>query len=110
MTINEAINILKSDNDYNKSIGCNTSYEEQLVEWLEELKEYREIGTVEECRNSILDIVRAYNKALDDFVKALQKKNEKVLSNPDLALECKICGIWKKYYIAEIVEQLKEQK
>ena len=69
MTLNEAINILKSDIDYNTSICCNTSYEEQLVEWLEELKSYREIGTVEECRNSVLDIVRAYNKALDDFVK-----------------------------------------
>lgn len=69
MTLNEAINILKSDNDYNKSIGCDTSYEEQIAEWLEELKAYIEIGTVEECRNSVLDIIRAYNKALDDFVK-----------------------------------------
>ena len=68
MTLDEAINILKSYIDYNTSI-CYTSYAEQLAEWLEELKEYREIGTVEECMNSVLDIVRAYNKALDDFVK-----------------------------------------
>ena len=68
MTLDEAINILKSDNDYNTSRCCNISYEKHLVEWLEELKAYREIGTVEECRNSVLDIVRAYNKALDDFV------------------------------------------
>ena len=39
---------------------------EQLAEWLEELKAYREIGTVEECRNSVLDIQKAYNKAIDD--------------------------------------------
>ena len=39
---------------------------EQLAEWLEELKAYREIGTVEECKNSILNIQKAYNKALDD--------------------------------------------
>ena len=39
---------------------------EQLAEWLEELKAYREIGTVEECRNNILDILKAYNKAIDD--------------------------------------------
>ena len=39
---------------------------EQLVEWLEELKAYREIGTVEECKNSVLDIQKAYNKAIDD--------------------------------------------
>ena len=29
MTLNEAINILKSDIDYNTSIGCNTSYEDK---------------------------------------------------------------------------------
>ena len=49
-----------------------------------------------------------YNKAIDDFVKALQEKIEKDLANPDLALECKKCGIWKNYDIAEIAEQLKE--
>ena len=38
----------------------------QCGEWLEELKAYREIGTVEECRNNILDIQKAYNKAIDD--------------------------------------------
>ena len=43
-------------------------YHKKLAEWLEELKAYREIGTVEECRNSVLDIERAYNKAIDDFV------------------------------------------
>ena len=48
-----------------------------------------------------------YNKALDDFVKALQEKIEKDLSNPDLALECKKCGIWKNYDIEKIAEQLK---
>lgn len=41
-------------------------YHEQLAEWLEELKAYIEIGTVEECRNSVLDIDRAYNNAIDD--------------------------------------------
>ena len=49
----------------------------------------------------------SYNKALDDFVKALQEKIEKDLVNPDLALECKKCGIWKNYDIKEIAEQLK---
>ena len=39
---------------------------EQLADWLEELKAYREIGTVEECKNSVLDIQKAYNKAIDD--------------------------------------------
>ena len=42
---------------------------EQLAEWLEKLKAYREVGTVEECKNSVLDIPKAYNEAIDDFVK-----------------------------------------
>ena len=46
---------------------------EQLAEWLEELKAYREIGTVEECRNNVLDIPKAYNKAIDDFVNACKE-------------------------------------
>ena len=56
-----------------------------------------------------LDRIRTYerNKAIDDFVKALQEKIEKDLANPDLALECKKCGIWKNYDIKEIAEQLK---
>ena len=48
-----------------------------------------------------------YCKGIDDFVKALQKKNEKKLANPDLALECRKCGIWKNYDIEEISKQLK---
>ena len=46
-------------------ISCAEEHE-QLAEWLEELKVYREIGTVEECKNSVLDIQKAYNKAIDD--------------------------------------------
>ena len=46
---------------------------EQLAEWLEELKAYKEIGTIEECRNSILEIPKAYNKAIDDFIHECDK-------------------------------------
>lgn len=45
---------------------------EQRAAWLEELKAYREIGTVEECKNCVLDIVKAYNKAIDDFTRELK--------------------------------------
>lgn len=38
MTLDEAIENEKSDIEHNKSIGCDTSYEEQRAEWLEELK------------------------------------------------------------------------
>ena len=56
------------------NISCDKCVQEskQLAEWLEELKAYREIGTVEECRNNVLDIPKAYNKAIDDFVKSIR--------------------------------------
>ena len=59
----------------NKHDGCIKCGEEheQLAEWLEELKAYREIGTVEECKNSVLDIQKAYNKAIDDFIHECDK-------------------------------------
>ena len=47
---------------------------EQLAEWLEELKAYREIGTVEECKGCVLEILEAYNKAIDDFEQKLLEK------------------------------------
>lgn len=74
----------------------------QLAEWLEELKVYQQHEII--CNNGYN---AGYNKAIDDFVKELQKKIEKDLANPDLALECKKCGIWKNYDIDEIAEQLK---
>ena len=56
MTIDEAIT---TEIEYSQpcdiicedGADCNDcrSYHRQLVEWLEELKRYREIGTVEEC-------------------------------------------------------------
>ena len=77
----------------------------QLAEWLEELKSYRASVFSGDMTQKMLK--EAYNKAIDDFMKELQKKIEKDLANPDLALECKKCGIWKNYDIEEIAEQLK---
>lgn len=72
MTIDEAIAfcIEKSNNI---KLKAEPEVFIQIAEWLEELKAYREIGTVEECKNSVLDIERAYNKAIDDFVKLVHK-------------------------------------
>ena len=77
MTLDEAISDFKERAENSKKISelgmksyiPKAKEEEQLAEWLEELKAYREIGTVEECRNSVLNIPKAYNKAIDDFVK-----------------------------------------
>ena len=80
MTIDEAINIAKSDIKYNKSIGCDTSYEEQLAEWFEELKFLRQWKSDvmnEFCKydcNSVGEAIHnGYNKALDDFVNACKE-------------------------------------
>ena len=40
---------------------------ETIINGFEELEKYRAIGTVEECKNSVLKILEAYNKAVDDF-------------------------------------------
>lgn len=69
MTIDEAIahardvakrRMAEYENHYDKDahyypMQCKKCAEEheQLAEWLEELKQYREIGTVEECRESV---------------------------------------------------------
>ena len=57
-----------NDEDKIEAFILRAKEHEQLVELLEELKAYREIGTVEECKNSVLNILKAYNKAIDDFV------------------------------------------
>ena len=68
LSIDEAIAKYKEKANFYKQT-TNIAYGlelEQLAEWLEELKAYREVGTVEECKNSVLDIQKAYNKAIDD--------------------------------------------
>ena len=78
---------------------------EQLAEWLEELKAYREIGTVEECRNSVLDIQKAYNKAIDDFAEKL-KEMANNSSTKYIRLSEKETIV--TYGVEQIVKQLKE--
>ena len=83
LSIDEAINILKSDIKYNKSIGCDTSYEEQLAEWLEELKALRN-GLKIKCDslNEALEKGKkvGYNKAIDECLSVLYKNAGKIIS------------------------------
>ena len=58
---------------FSACLKCSKEHE-QLAEWLEELKAYREIGTVEECKNSVLNILKAHNKALNNLVNACEKQ------------------------------------
>ena len=72
MKLDEAIEFCK-EKSKNMKLRTEPKTFEQIAEWLEELKQYRAIGTVEECKNSVLKILEAYNKAIDDFVKEICK-------------------------------------
>ena len=74
MTLDEAINILKSDIKYNKSIGCDTSYEEQIADWLEELVMLRLDSCMIHMPERLHLVENGYNKALYDFVNACEKQ------------------------------------
>ena len=82
MTIDEAIEMYKkiANTDSNCPRYCMNPCEEcvkeckQLAEWLIELKAYREIGTVEECKGCVFEILEAYNKAIDDFKQKILEK------------------------------------
>ena len=77
---------------------------EQIAEWMEELKQYRAIGTVEECKNSVLKILEAYNKAIDDFVKEICKMIVQSENNDNY----RFYAVEIKQAIADIAEQLKD--
>ena len=84
MTIDEAIEQFKYDAECNRA-DLDLSYaedNEQIAEWLEELKAYREIGTVEGYKNAIECYTKEYmirksnvqyDKAVDDFVHECDK-------------------------------------
>ena len=74
MTLDEVINILKSDIEYNKSIGCDTSYEEQIVDWLEELVMLRLDSCMIHMPERLHLIENGYNKALNNLVNACEKQ------------------------------------
>ena len=71
MTIDEAINNIKSDIKYNKSIGCDISYEEQLAEWLEELVMLRLDRCMIHMPERLHLVENGYRKGIDDFAEKL---------------------------------------
>ena len=106
MTIDEAIEQFKYDAECNRA-DLDLSYaeeNEQLAEWLEELKALREEKSdfqIIAKDNYEMGMENGYNKALDDFIH-----------------ECdKYCGFYSgknksitREDILKIAEQLKEQK
>ena len=76
MTIDEAYNTCFGK-PYIVPIDKHEEARNIIRDLIEEVKQYREIGTVEECRNSVLEIDRAYNKAIDDFSNEIDKYIER---------------------------------
>ena len=111
LSIDEAIEQFKYDAECNRT-DLDLSYaeeNEQVAEWLEELKAYREIGTVEGYKNAIECYTKEYmirksnvqyDKAVDDFVHECDKHCEFYSGkNKNITRED----------ILKIAEQLKEQ-
>ena len=111
LSIDEAIEQFKYDAECNRA-DLDLSYaedNEQVAEWLEELKAYRAIGTVEGYKNAIECYTKEYtirksnvqyDKAVDDFVHECDKH----------------CGFYSgknksitREDILKIAEQLKER-
>ena len=106
MLIDEAINIAKSDIKYNKSIGYDTSYEEQRAEGVEEVKIWKSVKNcrfitsgkaVEQFEHEIR------NKAIDDFT-------EKIIRYVDCGHLCSPTEIiWSDLAVVEMVKKIAEQ-
>lgn len=104
MTIDEAIEKYKdvTNTDDNCPRYCMRPCDEcvqecgQVAEWLEELKDLREMKETIECNAEVLE-QQGYNKALDDFAESVKNliADSSVIRFKD---------------IDEIAEQLKEQK
>ena len=129
MTIDEAIarerqqakeqrsHISTWDKEYSKKCEVYAEEHEQLAEWLEELKDYRDknkmvVRVDVENMDSIKDKIeelskyaeRQYNKAIDDFVKKICEKYTEEESKGNYKQYC----VEIKQNIADIAEQLKE--
>lgn len=116
MTINELIEKLKYDNElcfnnngnvcFGVKDGKCTCNDANIVYILEELQQYREIGTVEECRiykdlcsQSNLADISEYREigTVDECQEAMEKQRalkpqEVLLYNGRSGFECKNCG------------------
>lgn len=115
MTIDEAIThareaaaIQRNNDKLNKILGANSPYynmdclkcaeeHEQLADWLEELKR-RRLKDGEMIGSGALNNAynQGYNKAIDDFVEAIDKEDRK---------ECLVMDMFE---IENIAEQLKK--
>lgn len=97
MTIDEAYNTCFGK-PYIVPIDKHEEAKSIIKKSLDEIRQYRELGTVEECRNSVLNIPKAYNKAIDDFASRMKKDiGRYVHGDYDLF----------DYFVDDMAEQLK---
>jgi hypothetical protein len=76
MTIDEAIKDFKDDAENNR-VDLDLEFakkNEQLAEWLEELKAYREQHQALCDAYDVNTVEDIYDKAIDDFIKAVDKQ------------------------------------
>ena len=101
MTIDEAYNTCFGK-PYIVPIDKHEEAKSIIRDLIEEVKQYREIGTLEECRNSVLDIPKAYNKAIDDL---LGERNQITYNCQDAdELFEKICDLAEQLKAGEMNE------
>ena len=106
MAIDEIIAAERDNAEFSKANNYDKSadYHNQIAEWLEELKAYRENSNGYNKEDIELNRNAVYNKAIDDFVKAIVDRG--LSANDD-----KYCITRYDNYlkvIKEIAEQLKE--
>ena len=100
------------DDEYSKKCEVYAEEHEQLAEWLEELKAYKET----KCNKSVylanksIDMIDAvnkgyadgYNKAIDDFAEKLKRENKETIPT-----HSGYCRMSFDEVVEEIAEQLK---
>ena len=99
MTLDEAIEQFKYDAECNRA-DLDLSYaedNEQVAEWLEELKAIKSDGFTDNLLN--MGFTKGYNKALDDFMKFASDM-------PTVEAED---GTIRPMWLEEMARQLKEQ-
>ena len=89
----------------NEMAGRLAEEHEQIAEWMEELKAYREIGTVEECKSFEKE---CYHKAIDSFQKWLKQQKIAGIDNVTNDILVPVNGIWE-YAIDVFKEEMAEQ-
>ena len=103
MTIDEAIRECREEAEKHRKVKTSNVYEhlfhaeknEQIAEWLEELKAFRE------NKWTLIWQERGYNKAIDDFAEKLKTEYKNALSIPAIEKETAYFAIDK------VAEQLK---